>query len=55
VAQEGHSAGAKGLASRSIHVALAAGERDFAVATRFEDAKRSADASSTDVTRWEEN
>jgi hypothetical protein len=47
-----HSAGAKGPPSKSIHVALAAGERDFAVATRFADAKRSADASSTDVTRW---
>ena len=51
-AQEVHSAGAKGPPSKSIHVALAAGERDFAVATRFADAKRSAGASSTDVTRW---
>ena len=54
-AQEGHCAGAKGQASKSTHVALAADGGNFVVATRFEDAKRSADASSTDVTRWEEN
>jgi hypothetical protein len=54
-AQEVHSAGAKGSPSKSIHVALAAGERGFAVATRFADLKHSADASSTDVTRWAEN
>jgi len=54
-AQEGHCAGAKGQASKSTHVALAADGGNFVVATRFADAKRSADASSTDVTPWAEN
>ena len=54
-AQEVHFAGAKGPASKSIHVALAADGGGFVVATRFADAKRSADASSKDVARWAEN
>jgi len=54
-AQEVHFAGAKGPASKSIHVAFATDEANFVVATRFADAQSSADASSMDVTQWAEN